>query len=293
MLKSFVVNLKRPLQSLVRPVLSLLVPFVCLVAADSGRAANIMWVTDDIASDQTMVNYVSSLGYNVNVRNDLTGTLSPADLNDLNSVALVIVSRNTSSGNYGAAQSQWNTQVSTPLILGSPYLARTGGNNGWSWIDGGGVQANYNGDVRINPGFEADPLFGGVTITGTGFGGQPIFKYWNGDRLDIAEGTSTAGPDGDILGVRNNATFPRTIIAQFNAGDEVGGGDILAGDRLFLALPGTPGNPGTFADLNQNGQILLANAIGLMIPEPGRAVLAALGLFALLAPRRRPGCFRS
>ena len=107
------------------------------------NAANIIWVSDHYdenpdpgPDDQGFVDLLEAAGYTVDNTKNAPGdgywrTLDDDKIAALNAADLVIISRNSDSGNYnnGDEGTQWNS-VKTPLIVMSSWFTR---NSRWKW----------------------------------------------------------------------------------------------------------------------------------------------------------------
>lgn len=125
-------------------ILLSLVLALCLFS--SARAINIVWVSDQydeladqVPDDVGFVELLEANGYTIdNTMGAAFGdgywrTLDADKIATLNAADLVIYSRNSNSGSYDDDDeiNQWNS-ITTPMILMSPYLARS---SRWLWVD--------------------------------------------------------------------------------------------------------------------------------------------------------------
>ncbi len=254
-------------------VVALLIAFAVPALAP---AANVIWVTNNAGNATPWVNFLSTNGFNVDIRTDFNGTLSPAQLNDLNAADLVIMARASNSGDFAnnaATVAQW-AGIGTPIIVGNAFIAQA---NRWQMVTTSGTSGQTNlGTTTL--GNTSHPIFNGVTPLGTGFNGEPTYR-WTGGSMDWVTSTAVTG-DGQLLGIRNNAGNQWVSLANWNTGDLMGA-NAVAERRFYFPLPIN------FSDLNPTGQEMLLNLSVFLAPEPGRAVLLTIGLFALLARRRR------
>src|SRR5688572_2235823 len=123
----------------------LLVAAALMLGALQGRAANILFVSDNPTtgdnafhppiigiSDDFYVIMLQNAGHNVirfNPPNAQGTQLTGAQLAAINTNDLILVSRSIASAGFQAPQStNWNTRVTKPLIQTSPYLTRSDGN---------------------------------------------------------------------------------------------------------------------------------------------------------------------
>ncbi|MFP6905272.1 MAG: hypothetical protein VCG02_08645, partial [Verrucomicrobiota bacterium] len=182
-----------------RPLVSLLV-LLSLLALPAG-GATIVWITEDTNAanppspdDSGWTDLLSAQGHTV-TRKVLKIFLSPStDLDELNAADLVIVSRDTNSGNYATDQAEvdtWNS-VTSPMILASSYLLRT---SRWDWMDTGNAfsSATSSNLVAVVP---SHPLFSGVSLD---LSNQVIVAESEVGLINLTDpGTGQVG-NGDIL----------------------------------------------------------------------------------------------
>lgn len=102
-------------------------------------AATIVWVsdnktpTDGVPADQDWVDLLEAQGYTVNLdfRNQEGRSLDAAEIETLNAADLIIISRDTNSGDYTGTIAAWNS-IETPIIMQVAHIARS---NRWLWIN--------------------------------------------------------------------------------------------------------------------------------------------------------------
>lgn len=201
------------------------------------NAANIIWVSDfyddkgdGAPDDQGWVALLEAQGHTV----DYTMGASAGDgywreLDDskiaaLNAADLIIISRNSSSGDYddGDEPAQWNS-VTTPLMLHTAWIVRS---SRWKWLDT--TTLLDISDVVVDILAADHPIFAGVA--------SPV------QVTDGAVGLLTAP---DITGVdAGNGTLLAKVadvdvacIIEWEAGVEFypGSGEIAGGPRMFFA----------------------------------------------------------
>jgi hypothetical protein len=264
------------------------------------RAANIVWVSDTpntntlggasgfsvgpIAGtlDDGFITLLQNAGHNVQrfTSDDNTANqISALDLAALNTNDLIIIGRATGSGMTTGAQGvQWNTGITKPLMVSSPFLTRS---NNFGWFTNvapivvNGAQmpitaasANAKAAYLFN-------LFGPHVV-----GLTTVNNY---DEA-LAQGTSQTS-DNQAFGGVVLATGQNTnkIIVEFPAGTAVRGGS-LAGYRLYFAAGnreyGTaPSNTIAFAGaetLTPSGEAIFLRAVALaanggVVPNLGEA----------------------
>jgi hypothetical protein len=267
------------------------VKFLSLIAlvlafAITCQAANIAWVSDGqdrdsdgIADDNGWVDLLTNAGYNV-TRYDMTFQNGNGGPNAaiLNAADLVIVSRDTNSGQYN--NQAWNTDINTGLILMSAYLTR---NTRLKWMD--------TGDVIADAGLPTVDIDGGMFVMKN----IPFYIEAGSNNVSLNDGTTGVG-NGFLIAVATDSPLTvagaqgAVVIAEWSAGVEFydGAGVAPAGDRLFFA-GGTRENaeigPGVY-NLNAFGEAIFLNSVENMIPEPATMLLLGLGSLALVRRRR-------
>ena len=224
---------------------------------NAARAANIVWVSHNgplgfsgpvggFWDDTFITNLLQTAGHNV-IRfapaNNQNTALTPEEIQALNTNDLIIFSRSINSPAFqtpGAQTPQWNTEITVPLIITSPYLVRPDGGR-FGWFTGGTLPDTTPPTLLEAPDL-GDPntayLFQDVSMNGN----------FTTDSYDVAidRNTSTI-VQGPVAGGKTlaRATFvplaggaevTAQIIAEFPPGTAVrGGADILAGYRMFFA----------------------------------------------------------
>ncbi|HEY0549409.1 MAG TPA: hypothetical protein VGF13_07370, partial [Verrucomicrobiae bacterium] len=214
-------------------------------SATSVRAANIVWVSDfftdgafsPLGSDVNDTNFITILqnaGHNVVRFNPPAGVntlLTAAQITALNTNDLVILGRALDSAAFQGAQgSQWNTNITKPLMMNSSYLIR---NSRLGWFTGETVPDSTPGVLGAvnlgNP--KVAYIFGNVSMTGTN----------TTDPFDVAVDRnnsliSVAPVSGGTIIARSTAGTIGTVIADFPAGTVVRSGtNVLAGYRMFFS----------------------------------------------------------
>lgn len=183
---------------------------------------------------------------------------------------VIIFSRDTNSVEYAGSPAErlyWNG-VATPIIQSNFLIPRS---SRWGWAsDVHTTSATPNGS-------ETTLTAAGASYFGLGAGTQDFFN--DGANYGTTTPTLTFG-DGVLLGT---ATIGSSVsIVSWNQGDEAANGDIFGGNRLYFAASNS-------VSFTAGGQDALASAVNmLLIPEPGTALLGALGIgLATLRRRRR------
>ena len=219
----------------------------CLMSTVQG--GSIIWVDEGAAGGvdgwQTLL---EGAGHTVTQMSDM-GTLDADKIAALNAADLVIVSRDTNSGNYddGDEVTEWNS-ITSPLILTSSYLVRS---SRWEWVDSTSLSGVGGGDLMV---VEADhPIFKGVAA--------------KGDEVTMLTGQSnmigeTDGGNGQILGKHTDG---RLWIVYWEAGTAFHSGtdQVPAAPRMWLC-GGSNSDPKGGMKLTDEGQAIFLNAIAFV-----------------------------
>jgi len=224
----------------------------------------IVWVSDfyddnedGAPDDQAWVDMLMAEGYKVDYTPDKHWIeLDDAKIALLNSADLVIVSRNSNSGDYddGDEPTQWNS-IATPLIQSSTHIVRS---SRWKWFD----TTSTNNDIVTVQAVDLDsPVFDGVALDA-----DNQLEYVTGANVTYV-GTADAG-NGTVIAAR--ADNAEIAIAAWEAGVEFypGAGQIAGGPRMFIAA----GSQETVPEIGRGeinltaaGQAMFLNAISLML----------------------------
>jgi hypothetical protein len=197
------------------------VTFTDIKVVEGASAGNIIWVSDaydenpdGIPDDQGFVDLLETAGYTVDYAKNAPGngywrTLDDDKIATLNATDLIIVSRNSNSGDYadGDEVAQWNS-ITTPIILNSTHIVR---NSRWKWLDTG--DTSNHAPIMV--------LADGTTINAVDPAvGQCSFALIE----DAGNGTVLATGEGLVW------------IAEWEAGVEFydGAGEIAGGPRVFF-----------------------------------------------------------
>jgi len=224
-------------------------------------------------------------------------TSQTPDVEFLNTMDLVIISRTASSGHYGGSgASLWNS-VTTPTINLNGYTLRS---SRMGFTDGTDMP-DTTGDIRLTVTDPTHPIFAGIALTdGTmdnlyAEGAVPLPTDGvtlsrgisiNNNTIDddgtllatIAEVSADAGPVGGMV----IAEWPAGATMQNSSGSP---DDVLGGPRLvFLTGSREPdgvtgGQAAALYDLYEDGTQMFLNAVKYMIPvvpvDPGTDGLVA------------------
>jgi len=226
----------------------------------------IVWVSDfyddnedGAPDDQAWVDMLTAEGYKVDYTPDKHWIeLDDAKIALLNSADLVIVSRNSNSGDYddGDEPTQWNS-IATPLILSSTHIVRS---SRWKWLD---TTSTKNDMVPVQAVDLDSPIFDGVALDA-----DNQLEYVTGANVTYV-GTADAG-NGTVIAAR--ADNAEIAIAAWEAGVEFypGSGQIAGGPRMFIAAGSQETKPEIGRgeiNLTAAGQAMFLNAISLMLGD--------------------------
>ncbi|HUU17476.1 MAG TPA: hypothetical protein VMW72_10025 [Sedimentisphaerales bacterium] len=238
-----------------------LVLVLAFCLASSVHAATIVWVsdnktpTDGVPADQPWLDLLEAQGYTVNLdfRNQEGRSLDAAEIETLNAADLIIISRDTSSGDYanGDAPTQWNS-IETPIIMQVAHIAR---NNRWLWIN----TDAYNDSLP--PAMEAldisHPVFNGVNLD-------------NNNQVPVITEEASSFPsitdagNGTLLAKR--ADNDELWIVEWETEQEFyAGSGQIAGGRRMLFISGTNSGVDGRYNLTADGEIMFLNAVGYML----------------------------
>jgi hypothetical protein len=266
--------------------------------AAGGGAVDPALVDSDTPWDQDWVDLLEAAGHTVDYQKGASPgdgyyrTLDEDKIAAMNAADLVIVSRDTRSGDYnnGDEKDQWNG-ITTPLILMNNYLARS---SRWKWMDTTSLEGN--GDAPL---IDAAPPFGGLfqdleALDGSvGTGNTSFIKsadVGNGMAIALVDDAFPDAAGGGIDGLAGSVW-----LAIWDEGVEFydGAGQTAAGKRVYLAA-GTREGTDEADVLWGAGMYNLTPAaeeifLGLVevIPEPATVALLGLGGLALLRIRKR------
>jgi hypothetical protein len=266
------------------PVNALTIEWVSELADEPGGGAG-----DGVADDQGWIDLLAAQGYDVSVRgavpegenyNPYWMELDGDKIAELNAADLVIISRNTNSGNYddGDEPTQWNS-VTTPLILMNSYIARS---SRWKWMNTTSMATDVGTPLMeaIVPGH---PVFNGVELTD----GQLTLLDGTVDSGRASYIVSTDVGNGTLIAQSLGGEY--TYIAEWATGTEgyEGSGQTLAANRMLFSAGshGVTGGFGGTYNLTPEGEQVFLNAVAY-IPEPATIALLGLGSLALIRRRK-------
>jgi hypothetical protein len=246
---------------------------VVLVFKSAATRPTIVYVTDSpdingdgLMDDQSVIDWLTAEGYNVDARRGYWQTLDAGKIAELNAADLVIASCGLSTGNYddGDEPTQWNS-LTTPMINFNSWLLRT---SRWKWMNSG-TAVKDAGAPLLKPDVPAHPIFAGVELDPNGLVAVLDASVDNGQTsflqniLDVGNGTLLATSVG---------TYTTAFIAEWAAGVEYysGAAQFAGGPRMmFMATEqetGAPSRQGAF-NLTAAGQQILRNMISYLAPD--------------------------
>jgi hypothetical protein len=265
-------------------VLSVLVA-VCLACPAGAALQNIVWVSDNkdpenvdpgtsTPRDQVWTDLLEANGYGVDksFMNAEARELDATKIAALNSADLVIISRNTNSGDYddGDEIAQWNSLDTSVMML----VAHIHRSSRWKWLNTTNTENTTANMKAVLPGH---PVFDGVSLD------------VNNEIAAILSTTSvtnhTEVGNGTLIAER--ADNGGVWIVEWSAGQEFydGSGEIAGGPRMWFAAGQSGSGMDGLYNLTPDGEAVFLNAVAYMVPEP--ATIALLGLGALALHRRR------
>ncbi len=244
-----------------RQKLMFLVLVLAVFLGSSAHAATIIWVSDNktpangVAADQQWVDLLEANGYTVDLsfRNAEARTLDQAKIDALNAADLIIVSRDTNSGDYddGNEITQWNS-LTRPLLLQIVHLVRS---NRWKWLDTTNTDTGQPAMEVVDPGH---PVFSGVTL---GAGNQVAVIQGGNCSL----GNVTDPGNGTVLAKR--ADNGGIWIEEWQAGVEFypGSGQTPAGQRMYFGGGGTENVSDGAYNYTADGGKMFINAVRYLL----------------------------
>jgi hypothetical protein len=245
----------------------LLVLAVGLYAISSAHAATIIWVSDNktpdavgVPADQGWVDLLVNNGYTVNLsfRNKEGRTLDATKLAALEAADLIIISRDTSSGDYddGTEPAQWNS-VTTPIIMQVAHIARSAH---WGWLNTTSTNDSLQTMVAVEP---SHYVFKGVNLDANN----------QVSALTIASSFASTTDAGNGTLIAKRADNNQVWIVEWQAGQEfyAGSGRSAGGPRMFFASSTNSGTDGRY-NLTADGEKIFLNAVRYMLGETGKAL---------------------
>jgi len=238
--------------------------------ATSVEAANIIFVSDNKNTgntdpvtggprDERWIKLLEDEGHVVDSTsfgNAQARVLDQSEIDKLNATDLILVSRNTDSGNYASDAAEvatWNG-IEKPLILMCAHIYR---NSRWLWMNSGNVGGTIAPLQALLP---QHPIFNGVNLDGS----DQVAVI--DDTTNVGDGNINAADNATIIAVRSDSGQDGIWIAEWEAEEEffTGSGEIAGGPRMYLALgKGGDSRDGQY-NLTADGETLFLNAVAYM-----------------------------
>jgi GH43 family beta-xylosidase len=232
--------------------MAILLVLICVVEIAS--ATRILWCSGKSNTDYGWVDLLIEAGYTVD-RLDQATVMTQAKVNLANTYDLVIVGRDTISGDYAntGEPALWNS-ITSSMICQSGYLWA---NNRWKWMD---VSGTFNSAADVNIKLAPDNsiydiLFNGVTPDANG----NITLVSNSTTL---ASTASAG-NGIVIGCRDYASEPWVWVAYWPKDVEfyAGSGMYAKGPRMAFAGGESNDNNRGALNLTEAGKRVFLNAV--------------------------------
>jgi hypothetical protein len=233
--------------------------------ASSSHAATIIWVSDNknpaggVPADQGWVDLLEANGYTVDLsfRNTEGRSLGDAKMAALNAADLIVVSRDTNSGDYDDDDEPtlWNS-VTTPIILQAAHLYRS---SRWRWIDS---TSTSNTEANMLAVLADHPIFAGVTLDAS--------NEVSVINISTSVGNDNLSPDNNytLIATRSDSDADGVWIAEWDTAVEFypGSGQFAGGPRMYFAAGGRgdQAEDGQY-NLTAEGEKLFLNAIRYML----------------------------
>ena len=192
-----------------------------------------------------------------------------ARVEEFNEADLIIVSRDSNSGDYNDASEQifWTDGFTTPMIIMTPYLLRS---SRWDMVASTAIQDAMNPMV---PQITDHPVFDGVELNPDG-----QIDFWSQlgeeDHIDLVNTTDFGY--AEVIATEAETDLPWIAYwdGESNFGDFYDGSNTFAsGPRLFLSA-GSDDDPNTWGEKNITpaGDKIVLNAIAWLTGDPGNPV---------------------
>ncbi|MFY0650676.1 MAG: hypothetical protein JXQ96_01520 [Cyclobacteriaceae bacterium] len=206
---------------------------------------SIAFVTDDVTSDQGYIDLLVGKGHTVEAEAGKYNNLDATGASLLNNFDLVIISRNTNSGNFSdGARGAWTT-VAVPVLNLSSYVARS---TRLQFLNS--ANQNEGGGTSILATDATHPVFANVPLENDGTVAVTAVD------LHVVVG-SDAG-NGTMIGT--TADGANAAIAYFEANTAAySGGEVFPSNRMFLS-----GTGGGFT-YNSAGARLFLNCVEFVV----------------------------
>jgi len=221
----------------------------------------VIWVSDNktpttagVPADQAWVDLLSAQGYDVDLsfRNKEARTLDDAKIAALNAADLIIISRDTNSGDYAsnaAEVTQWNS-ITAPVLM---QVAQISQSSRWRWIN---IGATNSAKPILQAVATTHPIFNGVTLDASNQVDVLTTNVSFVSTADVGNGTLVA----------SRADNGQVWIVEWQAGLAfyASSTETPAGHRMLFCSGGTTGvSDGTY-DLTAEGEKMFLNAVAYM-----------------------------
>jgi hypothetical protein len=243
----------------------LLAAGLALGLVQTAGAVSIIWVSDNstpsaagVPGDKGWVDLLRAQGYTVDYRGEAGSaspdfqywrTLDAGKISELDAADLVIISRNTDSGQYynGTETAQWNA-VEAPILSLSAYMVRS---SRWGWVN---ATTQVISDALMEVTAPAHPVFKGLSL---GANNQVDVVTSSIDAFAVV----TYSGNGTLLARR--ADNGQLWIVEWPAGVQFysGSGQTAGGKRMYMAAAPS-------INLTPEGQTVFLNSVKYLLGSP-------------------------
>jgi hypothetical protein len=227
--------------------------FGLLIISASASGVNIAWLsyhnTDTPNAEAQPFGFTEAPGQDYvdllrenghTVTRFITQSPTQAYIDNLNTFDLVIASRQVGSGDYqdDPERALWHEGLTKPMMIMSGYLLR---NNRLQFMSGDTIPDHGQSPVTLHAEAPNHPIFQGVTLDASGntqFATYPINAADGMEQRGLSVVTDPIAGNGTLLatvGTSGDATFGGTLIAHWQAGDQLGAYTLAAPRMVFLS----------------------------------------------------------
>ena len=236
-----------------------------------GTGPTIIWVTENTdASDAPSpddlgwTKLLELYSYDVQRRDIRDLDVNQVALDEMNAADLVIISRDTNSGNYNTTPAEvtaWNTSLTKPLIHMSPFITRS---NRWLWFNSTTLPLASSNEIAASD--PAHPIFSGIPL-------DDVDQFTIIDAEDVNLAGAIDAGNGTVL-----ATDPgngNVWISYWEEGVEfyTGSGQTTGAPRLFFGAGVVDNNPKGGENFTFEGELTYLNAVSFMLAGAQEAEL--------------------
>ena len=255
----------------------LLFVLILMVSSVVVSGETIMWVSNThidpntgIDWDQPFIDVLEGAGYTVQRENDTMATTGGAPLSDdqiqaLEAVDLIIMSRGCNSGDYLDAQG-WNS-ISKPLINTTAYLSR---DNRWKWFPTSTLLGDGNSGCPAYYAEKPDhPIFAGVPLDANNI--VEVLDEFIGSGHTSLHNEFEAGDDGQIIASVGETGTVAIVYWPTDAFFHPAGDQFAGGPRLLFqcgareSTAGVPEHGQGMYNLTPEGEKMFLNAVAFML----------------------------